>query len=135
MALDLDAFLEKTYGFPEETWTAARDWLTHRLQRVAGERGTVAYGELCEEMHSKGIIDLDPHGAPLAGLLGQVNVLEHDAGNPLISAVVVSKDAMEPGVGFWNIAKDLGIEFGDSPGEREAFWVQSLNECYARWQP
>ena len=132
MAPDREAFLGNTYGFPEETWTAAREWLTRRLQRVADEKRTIAYSRLCEEMRSKGIIHLDPHGTRLAGLLGQINVLEHDAGNPLISAVVVSKKTMEPGLGFWNTAKDLGIKVGDSPDERQAFWLQSLNDCYNR---
>lgn len=132
MPSDRDAFLGKTYGFPEETWTAARDWLRHRLHRVAAERRTIAYSDLCEEMRSKGIIHLDAHRAPLAGLLGQINVLEHDAGNPLIAAVVVSKDTMEPGIGFWNVAKGLGLEIGDSPHERQAFWRQSLSDCYNR---
>jgi hypothetical protein len=135
--LDLDAFLDKTYGYPEPTWEAARQWLTARLRRVAasGHGETVSYSDLCDEMRKRDVIDLEPHGTPLAALLGQVNVIEHEHGNPLISAVVVGKDTMQPGVGFWNIAKDLGIQFGDSPNEREAFWLQSLEECHKRWKP
>jgi hypothetical protein len=43
-------------------------------------------------MRKRNLIDLEPHGAPLAGLLGQINVQEHDSDNPLISAVVVSRE-------------------------------------------
>jgi hypothetical protein len=76
---------------------------------------------------------LDPHGTAFAALLGQINVLEHDAGNPLISAVVVSKDEMKPGVGFWSIAAELGYDIGADDRRREAFWLNSLKQCYTRW--
>ena len=133
MALDLDAFLEKTYNFSEPTWLAARDWLTLRLRAVARSQKTISYGELCDEMRTKGIAELEPHGTPFAALLGQINVVEHDGGKPLLSAVVVNKDTMEPGVGFWNIARDLGLEPGDTEAKREKFWLDSLRECHAQW--
>ena len=76
---------------------------------------------------------LDPHSTAFAALLGQINVLEHDAGNPLISAVVVSKDEMKPGVGFWSIAAELGYDVGADDRRREEFWLNSLKQCYTRW--
>jgi hypothetical protein len=130
MPTDLDAFLDKTYGFPEAEWLAARSWLTKRLGAVAATGNTTSYGVLCDEMARSSLPRLDPHGTTFAALLGQINVLEHDAGRPLISAVVVSKEAGEPGVGFWNIARDLGVAFGDSAEEREAFWLESLKACF-----
>jgi len=96
---------------------------------------TLSYSEICDEMRLKGIIDLEPHGTPFAALLGQINVIEHDLGRPLISAVVVSKEERQPGVGFWNIAKELGIEVGESENQRVAFWLDSLQECHRRWRP
>lgn len=136
MPRDLDAFLEKTYGFPASTWQLAQQWLTARLRRVAASREgeTISYSDLCDEMRKRNVIDLEPHGTSLAGLLGQINVMEHDQGNPPISAVVVSKDTMQPGVGFWNMSRNLGIEFGESEREREAFWLKSLRECHERWK-
>jgi hypothetical protein len=130
MPIDIDAFLDKTYGFPEAEWIATRSWLTKKLGAVAATGNTTSYGVLCNEIAKAGLLRLEPHGQPLAGLLGQINVIEHDADRPLISAVVVSKDGGEPGVGFWNIARDLGIEFGDSVDEREAFWLESLKACF-----
>ena len=84
MTADLDAFLDKTYGFPASTWQLAQKWLTARLRRVAAVRDgeTISYSELCDEMRKRNVIELEPHGTPLAGLLGQINVMEHDQGNP-----------------------------------------------------
>ena len=136
MSLDLDVFLEKTYGFPEPTWRSARVWPTGRLRRVAasGHGETVSYGELCDEMRKRNLIELEPHGTPFAALLGQINVIEHDEENPLISAVVVNRDTKQPGVGFWNIARDLDLSPGETEDEREAFWLSSLKACHERWK-
>lgn len=134
MTFDLDLFLQMTFKFPEETWLAAREWLTHRLRQVAHGEGTTYYGDLCAEMNKVGVITLEPHGAPLAGLLGQINVMEHDQNRPLLSAVVLSKETGVPGVGFWNISEQMGIDVGGTDEERDRFWVKALGACYAYWK-
>lgn len=136
MSLDLDAFLDKTYGFPEAIWHRARTWLIGRLRQVAasGHGETITYGDLTDELRKRNLIDLEPHGAAFAALLGQINIQEHDDGNPLISAVVVSRETRQPGVGFWNIAADLGLSPGETPDQRELFWLTSLKECHERWR-
>ena len=127
-----DEFVNRTYGFATSEWLTARDWLTRRLRRVGAERqgATVQYGTLCDDMRREGVANLEPHGTPLAALLGQINVLEHEEGRPLISAVVVSKDTGEPGVGFWNLAEGVGFKIGDTIEQREAFWLDALADVY-----
>jgi hypothetical protein len=128
-------FVNKTYGFATSEWLTTRDWLTRRLRWVAAEPdgSTIQYGTLCDEMRRAGIANLEPHGTPLAALLGQINVLEHEEGRPLISAVVVSKDTGQPGVGFWNLAEAAGFKIGDTLEQREAFWLDELTACHAFW--
>jgi hypothetical protein len=134
MSSDVDAFLERTYHFPEDTWLNARSWLRRRLRQIAKSQDRTYYSDLCNEMRKKDVIELEPHGAPLAAILGQINVMEHDQDRPLLSAVVLSKDSNRPGVGFWNIATALGIRFGPSESEREMFWLESLQACYDYWK-
>jgi hypothetical protein len=133
--MEFEEFVNKTYGFATSEWLTARGWLTRRLRRVAAERqgSTIQYGTLCEEMRREGVLTLEPHGTPLAALLGQINVLEREEGRPLISAVVVSKDTGQPGVGFWNLAQEMGSDIGDTPERREAFWLDALAACHAYW--
>jgi hypothetical protein len=67
-------------------------------------------------------------------LLGQVNVLEHEADRPLISALVVHKDGdPEPGSGFWAFARELGIDPGSGTHAKLDFWMREGERCYAQW--
>jgi hypothetical protein len=134
MTFDLDQFIQTTYKFPEVAWLSAREWLTHRLRQVAHDQGTTYYGDLCAEMKRVGVISLEPHGTPLAGLLGQINVVENDQNRPLLSAVVLSKETGAPGVGFWNISEQMGIDVGRTTDERERFWLESLRACHDYWK-
>lgn len=134
MAFDRERFMEQTWGYSVGEWELGRDWITRRLYRVARDRSTITYSDLCAEAARAGAIRLEPHDAPLAALLGQVNVLEHEAGRPLISALVVHKTGdWQPGVGFWSMARDLGIDPGSDDEVRMEFWVRELENCYTAW--
>jgi hypothetical protein len=50
---------------------------------------------------------------------------EHGEGNQLISAVVVNRDTRQPGVGFWNIARDLGLSQARNRGDFE--WARGAD--------
>jgi hypothetical protein len=129
-----ERFMSSTYGYATSEWESARDWIARRLHKVARDRGTITYGELADEMARAGLTALDPHSPALAALLGQVNVLEHEAGRPLISALVVHKGGdLEPGSGFWAFARELGVDPGSGPHARLDFWTHEVERCYARW--
>jgi len=126
--------MSSTYGYATSEWESARDWIARRVHKVARRRGTITYGELADEMARAGVLVLDPHSPALAALLGQVNVLEQEAGRPLISALVVHKGGdLEPGSGFWAFARELGIDPGSGPHARLDFWTREVERCYARW--
>lgn len=125
--------LNKDFGEPN--WFAARTEVTRRLHAVARKQSKVTYSELCDGLRNDGIIDLEPHGTPLAWMLGQINVLEADQGRPLISSVVVHKtDDWLPGVGFWNISKLMGLNIGTSEADRVQFWAHEFGRCHAFWK-
>jgi hypothetical protein len=135
MSGDFSDFLDKTYGYPREQWAPARTWMTRRLQAVARSQAKITYGELCSEARAQNIIDLEPHGTPLAGLLGQINVLEQERDRPLISCVVVhATDDYLPGVGFWNMAKEMNLAVGNTEDEHLLFWTRELTRCHAYWK-
>jgi hypothetical protein len=129
MPFDIDKFLTQTYGFKPEKWEVAQRWLTGQLRQLAHNRETIYYGRLSDVLAQATEVVLDPHGTPFAGMLGQINVHEHDAGRPLLSAIVLLKNEERPGVGFWNIARDMGIAIRDP----DQFWVTSLHECFNYW--
>lgn len=125
--------LDKDFGDPN--WLSARSEMTRKLHRVARAQSKITYSELCDELRADGIIDLEPHGAPLAWMLGQINVLEARQGRPLISSVVVHKtDDWLPGEGFWGIAKLMNLNVGGTEAERVAFWAHEFGRCHAYWK-
>ena len=134
MAFDSERFMATTYGFATSEWETARGWVAQRLHKVARGRGTITYSDLTTEMTKAGLSRLDPHSSALAGLLGQINLLEHKRGRPLISAVVVYKTGdLEPGPGFWEFARHLGVDPGAGEHARLEFWAQELERCFTYW--
>jgi hypothetical protein len=134
MALDRERFLSQTYGYSQGEWESARDWTTRRLRKVARDRTTIPYSDLSSEMAQAGEIPLEPHSSALAALLGHVNLLEYEEGRPLISALVIYKGGdAEPGPGFWNFAKALGIDVGSGSQARLDFWSREVERCYECW--
>jgi hypothetical protein len=129
--MNLERFMSLTYGFSTSEWDTARSWVRNRLRKVASERTSITYSDLCRELARATGVRLEPDGSPLAALLGQVNVLEREENKPLISCLVVhATGEMQPGVGFWNMAKAMDLDVGDTAEQRERFWVAELTCCY-----
>jgi hypothetical protein len=81
-----------------------------------------------------GVLRVEPHSTALAGLLGQVNLLQQEAGRPLISALVVHEGGdWQPGEWFWSFAGDLGIDPGSGETARFEFSVREIERCYTQW--
>ena len=122
-----------TFGYAN--WGEARNEIIRRLHRIARAQSKITYSELCDGLRADGVIDLEFHGTPLAHMLGQINVLEHQRGRPLLSSVVVHKSGdYFPGVGFWSFAKLLGLDIGETEAERVKFWAQEFSRCHAYWK-
>ena len=86
----------------------------------------MTYTDLCSEISA---IRFDPHDPRLPHLLGQISTEEDRAGRGMLTAVVVHKDDLQPGAGFFELAQLLGRSVVD----KEQSWVQEMNrlkECY-----
>ena len=82
--------------------------------------------------------------APLAGLdmsspndryeigtiLDDINRHEHELGRPMLSAVVVHKESLMPGQGFFTLARALGLFVGN---DRDKFYIQELRKVHDYW--
>ena len=134
VSANFERFMTLTYGHATSDWETARRWTQQRLREVARAQTTITYSDLCKELAVATGVRLEPHEAPLAALLGQVNVLEQEAQKPLISCVVVHKAGdSKPGPGFWNMANAMGLDIGSTEDDRERYWIAELNRCYATW--
>ena len=106
-------------------YQAVYDLLAQRAR--AGE--FTHYGELAKMLG----IDMDnPHFGALVGkVLDRINEDEAAAGRPMISAIVVSKDTMLPGAGFFKLGQEL---HRTDPGEDEiGFAIRQIKLVHDYW--
>lgn len=82
--------------------------------------------------------------APLAGLdmnlpsdrnaigkiLDDINRRELEFGRPMLSAVVVHKEGLKPGQGFFTLARELGLFIGS---DRDKFYIKELRRVHDYW--
>ena len=75
-------------------------------------------------------MDLAHDRNQIAGILDDISRAEHDAGRPLLSAVVIRKGENMPGNGFFTLAKRLGLHTG---GDNLDFWLAELRRVHDHW--
>ncbi len=100
-----------------------------RLVKAARAGEFVHYGELAKMLG----IDMDnPHFGALVGKpLDRINEDEAAAGRPMISAIVVGKDTMLPGAGFFKLGQELRQTL---PGEDEiGFAIRQIKRVHEYW--
>lgn len=104
------------------------DVIRQELVRVA-RAGDITYYALIAPLAG---VDLNTNagGAVLAYLLGEISTAEHDAGRPLLSAVVVLKGTNIPGKGFLTLARDVGLYDG---ADDVKFWVEEVKRLWDYW--
>ena len=66
----------------------------------------------------------------IADILDDISRAEHDAGKPLLSAVVIRRDKNMPGTGFFTLAKRLGLHRG---GDDLQYWLEELRRVHDYW--
>jgi len=104
---------------------------TQIYERLIGiaRKGTVTYYSDIAPMVGLDM-DLPPDRNKIGELLDDINQREHADGRPLISAVVVQKDTLRPGQGFFKLSRGLGLFTGS---DRDAFYVQELRKVHDYW--
>lgn len=90
-------------------------------------RGMIPYSDLVKTIDS---IKLDAHDSRLFRLLDEISIEEDELGRGMLSVVVVHKVGdMQPGPGFFELAKSLGRNTQDI----EKCWVAELHRVHAFW--
>lgn len=115
------------YGFTPKEWSAAKREAKELLVARAKLRGMMPYSELAAKIKS---VRLEAHDQRLFHLLGELSEEEDAEGRGMLSALVVHKTGdMEPGPGFFELAKKLGYDASD----KTKFWIEELKKIYAHW--
>jgi len=114
-------------GFAQADWDAAKKEARSVMIDRAKVRGMIPYSDLVKEIKA---IKLDAHDPRLFHLLGEISSDEDGAGRGMLTVVVVHKVGdMQPGPGFFELAKSLGRNTSNIL----KCWVEELHKVHAVW--
>lgn len=110
-----------------EDWKVATKEATDILIERAKVRGMIPYSDLAAKIKS---IRLEAHDPRLFKLLAEISTNEDKEGHGMLSVIVVHKQGdMQPGPGFFELAKELGRDTTDILD----CWVKELKKVHAHW--
>src|SRR4051812_23081955 len=113
------------YGIEQPAWDAAKVEAKGVLADRARVRGQIAYSDLTGRIKT---VAFTPHSKAFAEFLGEIAREESDAGRGMMTAIVVRKEGdMEPGPGFFELAKNLGRDTKDPT----RCWVEEFKKVHA----
>lgn len=119
--------MSKMYGYEPHEWQAAKSEMRDALIERARVRGMIPYSELVEKITS---ISLEPNSFALAAMLGEVSSEEDAEDRGMLSVIVVHKVGdMQPGPGFFELAKELGRNTSDIL----KCWIDELKKVHGTW--
>ncbi len=117
------------YGYTISDWNKAKEEMRKILIERAKVRGMIPYSESARQIST---IHIEPDSYALAAMLGEISTEEDAAGRGMLSVIVVHKSGdMQPGPGFFELAKDLGRDTKDIL----KCWINELKKVHAYWNP
>jgi len=115
------------HGYPDEVWVRAKEEAKAVLAGVARARQVIAYSDLAARINPISFLPTDQR---LFFLLREISAEEHRAGRGMLTAVVVHKMGdYKPGPGFFDLARDLGLNAADTDG----LWIEQLTKSHNYW--
>jgi hypothetical protein len=115
---------QSTFGLPEDQWNSAKAELRAAILAAAQERRMTSYGEIASKVITTHVEAFSPL---MNHLLGAIFRDKHDAGSPALTAIVTHKSGdKEPGPGFYDMARGLGIQFS----EPYLYWATQVQDVF-----
>lgn len=104
------------------------DELYEELREVARKQKTTHYNDIAPML---GLKMGDPADRVRIGqILGEISKEEHAARRPMLSAVVTHKEDERPGLGFFELAQELGLV---GAMDSETFFIRELKRVHLYW--
>lgn len=115
------------HGFPQQAWGDAKAEAREIMIARARMRGMIPYSDLARQIRS---ISLQAFDQRFFHFLGEIAQSEDAADRGMLTAVVVHKAGdMQPGPGFYELAKYLGRKTKDPL----KCWVDELHFVHKIW--
>lgn len=113
------------HGYDQTKWDEAKREAKALIVERARTRGFIPYSDLVAGINA---IHFAPHENRFFNFLGEISEEEDRAGRGMITALVVHKVGdMQPGPGFFELAKQLGRDVSDI----EKCWVVEFKKVHA----
>lgn len=94
---------------------------------------TIGYQQLADTCDLGLDMSLPHHRQEIGVVLGDISAYEHAHGRPLLSAIVVFKETLDQGDGFYRIAETLGLG-SFRRLKADLFGMQQLRASFDFWQ-
>jgi len=110
-----------------------RNDIYHKLQEVAKAKGLIGYDELNTELELGLDLSLPSDRNLLEQWLGEISEYEVEKGRHMLSSLVVHKQGDffgNPGKGYFEFAKDLGVYTGE---DDVRFWAKEVKWLHRYW--
>ena len=98
------------------------------LLRVAKGGETTYYSDIAPLARLN--MNLQTDRNRIARILDSISKAEHEAGRPLLSAVVILRGEGVPGFGFFSLATELGLR---GTNDEIQYWRQELQHVHDYW--
>jgi hypothetical protein len=112
-------------GRPDELAEELRTLLETRYAPTAS---LVAYSDLAAQLTTR-MVRPEFMDRPLGSISKQTAT--ETGGRIMLSALVVSKETLEPGAGFYRLARELGMLESRDHGHELEFWLEQLKRIAA----
>lgn len=115
------------HGFSQAEWDAAKQEARELMIAAARANGMIPYSDLASKLKA---VHLAANDKRLFQLLAQISSEEDEAGRGLLSVIVVHKNGdMQPGPGFFELAKNRGRKVSDIL----KCWVEEVKIVHSVW--
>lgn len=116
------------FGFPNDKWEQAKDQARRIIIDRARLRGMIPYSDMLSSVTA---IVLEPGDHRLSPFLEEISLAEAKANRPMLTAIVVHKNGdMQPGPGFYDLARRLGRDTRDVL----KCWIDEAKAVHAYWE-
>ena len=126
---DGDEFVSAVHRLQSEKEKAMHQQIYERLVLVARQQDVVTYTDIAPLAELS--MDNEADRLRIGGILGEISSSEYRQDRPLLSAVVIHRDNNIPGLGFFTLARELGLYHGDNDF---MFFAQELRRVHDYWR-
>ena len=119
--------MDTKYGYPAKDWDEAKEEIRVILIEKAKNLSLLTYGDLCKKLT---VIPFKPRLSALYEMLDQIAEKEDDAKRGMLAAIVVAEATMQPGDGFYTLAKKRGRDISS----KLKCWFEELSQVWKYWR-